>query len=215
MCIDWLNVATQLNDLENSSLDFLHIDVIDGNFAPDFTMGSSIINTIRDNTKLPFDFHLMVEEPSRLFTSFQVEKTDYFTIHQETSRNLHRDIVRVRKDISKVGVALCPGTPLESLEYILEDVNLIVLMTVNPGYKGQQLVPQVLKKVQKLRKMIDEMDLSVKISVDGNVSFENIPDMVSAGADFLVLGSSGLFRKDTPIPECMNLIYNAIDKGLS
>ncbi len=214
MCVDWLNVRLQLKELEAVSLDYLHIDIIDGNFAPDFTVGSSIINTVRKNTKLPFDFHLMMEEPSRLFNSFQVDDTDYFTIHQETSRNLHRDLVSVKKNISRVGVALCPGTPIDSLEYILEDVDLIILMTVNPGYVAKPLVSQVLKKVQKLRKVLDEQGLSIKISVDGNVNLENIPEMVSAGADFLVLGEGGLFRENESISESMDLIHEAIDKGL-
>jgi ribulose-phosphate 3-epimerase len=215
MCVDWMNVKSQIQELENAKLDYLHIDVVDGNFAPDFTMGSSIINTVKENTALPFDYHIMAEEPSRLFNSFNVNRSDFFTIHQETSRNLHRDIVRIKKEISKVGVALSPGTPIESLEYILEDVDLVVLMTVNPGYKGQPLVPQVLKKVKKLRKIIDDYNYQTKISVDGNVSFENIPEMVASGADLLVLGTSGLFRKEFTIPECMNMIHSAIDQGLS
>jgi ribulose-phosphate 3-epimerase len=128
---------------------------------------------------------------------------------------LHRDIVRIKKEISKVGVALSPGTPIESLEYILEDVDLVVLMTVNPGYKGQPLVPQVLKKVRKLRKIIDDYNYKTKISVDGNVSFENIPEMVASGADLLVLGTSGLFRKEYSIGECVSLIHQAIDNGLT
>jgi ribulose-phosphate 3-epimerase len=215
MCVDWMNVKSQIQELENAKLDYLHIDIVDGNFAPDFTMGSSIINTVKENTTLHFDYHIMAEEPSRLFNSFNVSHSDFFTIHQETSRNLHRDIVRIKKEISKVGVALSPGTPIESLEYILEDVDLVLLMTVNPGYKGQPLVPQVLKKVKKLRKIIDDYNYQTKISVDGNVSFENIPEMVASGADLLVLGTSGLFRKDYSIPECMNMIHAAIDQGLS
>jgi ribulose-phosphate 3-epimerase len=215
MCVDWMNVKSQIQELENAKLDYLHIDVVDGNFAPDFTMGSSIINTVKENTTLQFDYHIMAEEPSRLFNSFNVNRSDFFTIHQETSRNLHRDIVRIKKEISKVGVALSPGTPIESLEYILEDVDLVVLMTVNPGYKGQPLVPQVLKKVRKLRKIIDDYNYKTKISVDGNVSFENIPEMVASGADLLVLGTSGLFRKEYSIGECVSLIHQAIDNGLT
>src|SRR3990167_312069 len=135
MCIDWLNAGAQLKALENSKIDYLHIDVIDGNFAPDFTMGSSIINVFRENTKLPFDHHLMIEEPSRLFSAFQVKPDDIYTIHQEASRNLHRDLVNIRRMGAKVGIALSPGTPLEALEYVIEDANVILLMTVDPGYK--------------------------------------------------------------------------------
>jgi ribulose-phosphate 3-epimerase len=214
--IDWLNVRSQLSELENASLDYLHIDVIDGNFVPDFTMGTSIINLIRKSTTLPFDYHFMAEEPSRLFDSFQVNKTDYFTIHQETSRNLHRDLVRIKKDkSSKVGVALTLETPIDALEYIMEDVDLIVLMTMNAGYIEKQQYPQVVKKVQKLRKLITEHELPIKIAVDCNISFENISEMVSSGADFLVLGSNVLFREDMSIAACMELLHAEIDKGLA
>jgi len=214
--IDWLNVRSQLSELENASLDYLHIDVIDGNFVPDFTIGTSIINLIRKSTTLPFDYHFMADEPSRLFDSFQVNKTDYFTIHQETSRNLHRDLVRIKKDkSSKVGVALTLETPIDALEYIMEDVDLIVLMTMNLGYIEKQQYPQVVKKVQKLRKLITEHELPIKIAVDCNISFENISEMVSSGADFLVLGSNVLFREDMSISACMELLHSEIDKGLT
>ena len=214
--IDWLNVRSQLSELENASLDYLHIDVIDGNFVPDFTVGTSIINLIRKSTTLPFDFHFMVEEPSRLFNSFQVHNTDYFTIHQETSRNLHRDLVRVKKDkSSKVGVALTLETPIDALEYIMEDVDLIVLMSINVGYLEKQEYPLLVKKVQKLRKLITEYELPIKIAVDCNISFENTAEMVSSGADFLVLGSNVLFREDKSIAECMDLLHKEIDQGLS
>ena len=214
--IDWLNVRSQLSELEHASLDYLHIDVIDGNFVPDFTMGTSIINLIRKSTTLPFDYHFMAEEPSRLFDSFQVNKTDYFTIHQETSRNLHRDLVRIKKDkSSKVGVALTLETPIDALEYIMEDVDLIVLMTMNAGYIEKQQYPQVVKKVQKLRKLITEHELPIKIAVDCNISFENISEMVSSGADFLVLGSNVLFREDMSIAACMELLHAEIDQGLA
>jgi ribulose-phosphate 3-epimerase len=214
MCIDWLNAGSQLKQLENGKIDYLHIDVIDGNFAPDFTMGSSIINLFRENTSLPLDYHLMIEEPSRLFNAFPVRPNDIYAIHQETSRNLHRDLVTIRRMGAKVGIALSPGTPLEALEYVIEDANVILLMTVDPGYKGQPLVPQTLRKVEKLRKMINDMKLDLKISVDGNVNPQYIPEMVSAGADNLVLGSSGLFRKDLSISDAIEKICESIDLGL-
>ena len=212
MCVDWLNLSQQLKDLEKNEIDFLHIDVIDGYFAPDFTMGSSIINLVRNNSSIKSDFHIMADEPSRLFNSFDVSKNDYYTIHQEACRNLHRDIVYIKKNMSKVGVALSPGTSTETLEYLLEEIDMVILMTVNPGYMGQQLVPQVLKKVEKVRNLKEKYGLNFKISVDGNVNLENIPNMIKSGADTLVLGSSGLFRKDRSIKQSVNLIKEKIDK---
>ena len=214
MCVDWLNAGKQLVQIENNGIDYLHVDIIDGNFAPDFTMGSSIIDVFQDNSTLPSDYHLMVEEPSRLFESFSVSPNDNYTIQQESSRNLHRNLISIRNMGAKVGVALSPGTPLTSLEYIIEDIDLVLIMTVNPGYKGQPLVPQAIRKIRDLKKMIKDLELNIKISVDGNVNPNTIPDMVSAGADILVLGSSSLFRKDISIPEALVEIHTAIDQGL-
>lgn len=213
MCVDWLNAGQQLSQIEENGIDYLHLDIIDGNFAPDFTMGSSIIDVFRDNSSLPSDYHFMVEEPSRMFESFSVSPNDNYTIHQESSRNLHRNLVSIRRMGANVGVALSPATPLTSLEYIIEDIDLVLIMTVNPGYKGQPLVPQAIRKIKDLKKIINDLELDIKISVDGNVNSDTIPDMVAAGADLLVLGSSSLFRKDIQIHEAINKIHAAIDSG--
>ena len=151
MCIDWLNAGEQLTQIENNGIDYLHLDFIDGNFAPDFTMGSSIIDVFRENSTLPSDYHLMVEEPGRMFESFSIGPNDNYTIHQESSRNLHRNLVSIRRMGANVGVALSPATPLTSLEYIIEDIDLVLIMTVNPGYKGQPLVPQAIRKIKDLK----------------------------------------------------------------
>jgi ribulose-phosphate 3-epimerase len=214
MCIDWLRAADQLRALELAGIDFLHYDVIDGLFAPDFTMGSSIINKFREETSLRSDYHLMAEEPSRLFESFEFGPGDFFTIHQESARNLHRDLVKIRQLGAQVGVALSPATPLETLEYIIEDVDMVLLMTVNPGYKGQPMVPQVLRKVKRLREIIAASNLDLIISVDGNVNARTVPDMVAAGADRLVLGSSGLFIEGKTIDEAVDEIRRAIHIGI-
>ena len=214
MCANWMNIQQDLFDLEAAGIDYLHYDIVDGSFAPDFTMGSSIIDVIKNNTSIPADYHLMVEEPSRLFDMFSLNIGDYFSIHQECSRNLHRDLSSIKRVKGSPGVALSPGTNLEVLEYIIEDVDVVVIMTVNPGYKGQPLVPQAIKKIENLRKMIADLRLETKISVDGNVNPKTIPDMVSAGADILVLGSSGLFRSDRSITEALEEVHAGIDAGL-
>ena len=125
MCVDWLNAGEQLTQIENNGIDYLHLDIIDGNFAPDFTMGSSIIDVFRENSTLSSDYHLMVEEPGRLFESFNISPNDNYTIHQESSRNLHRNLISIRQMGANVGVALSPATPLTSLEYIIEDIDLV------------------------------------------------------------------------------------------
>ena len=147
MCIDWLHAAKQLKILEEQSIDYLHWDVIDGRFAPDFTMGSSIINQFRANSSRPSDYHLMVEEPSQLFDNFNISPGDIFSVHQECCRNLHRDLLSLRKKGARVGVALNPGTSLEVLDYVIEDIDVILVMSVNPGFMGQELVPQTIGKI--------------------------------------------------------------------
>ena len=119
MCFNWLNVKSQIDELERLNIDYLHIDMIDGNFIPDFTMGSSIINSLRSGTKLPFYYHLMVDEPRRIFDSLTIKKKDILAIHQEASKNLHSDLVEIRNIGAEVGIVLFPGTPLESLEYVI------------------------------------------------------------------------------------------------
>ena len=214
MCFDWLNVKVQIDEIEKLNLDYLHIDIIDGNFIPDFTMGSSIINSVRTGCKMPFYYHLMVDEPRRIFDSLNIKKKDILAIHQEASKNLHSDLVEIRNIGAEVGIVLSPGTPLESLEYVVEDVDNIILMMVNPGYKGQSLVPQTLNKIEKLDKMLNDMNLrnKISISVDGNVNPETIPQMISKGADNLILGSSGLFNKQFPISKNFEKVIEAIDK---
>ncbi len=213
MCFNWLKVKPQLNEIENLKLDYLHIDIIDGNFVPDFTMGSSIINSLRSSTDMKFYYHLMVDEPRRIFESLNIKKNDILTIHQEASKNLHSDLVEIRNLGAKVGIALSPGTPLESLEYVIEDADNIILMTVNPGYKGQPLVPQTLNKINKLDELLKKMGIreKVSISVDGNVNPKTIPDMILKGADNLILGSSSLFDKRNSITKNFENIKKSID----
>jgi len=214
MCIDWLHAARQLEILEDEKIDYLHWDVIDGRFAPDFTMGSSIINKFRENSHISSDYHLMVEEPANIFDSFNVAPGDIFTIHQEGSRNLHRDLVSLRRKGARVGVALNPGTSLEVLDYIIEDIDVILVMTVNPGFMGQALVPQAIGKIEKIKERITDLKLDIKISVDGNVSYENIPEMVASGADILVGGSSGLFLKDMDLRDSIKRLRECIQIGI-
>jgi len=215
MCVDWLNAKEQINILNKEKIDLLHIDVIDGRYAPDFTMGTSIINCFRDIFEGPFDYHLMVEEPSRIFETFDIRQGDSFCIHQECCRNLHRDLITLRNLGAKVGVALSPATPISVLDYILEDIDYVLVMTVNPGFKGQSLVPQAIDKVKDLKDLILQRKLDVKISVDGNVSLDNIPKMVANGGDILVSGSSGMFKEDEPLAQSISKFRQAIQEGMN
>jgi len=212
---EWLKAEEEIQFLNEENIDLLHIDVIDGRYAPDFTMGTSIINCFRDIFKRPFDYHLMVEEPSRIFETFDIRDGDSFAIHQECCRNLHRDLITLRQMGAKVGVALSPATPISTLDYIIEDLDHVLLMTVNPGFKGQALVPQAVSKIKDLKEYIDNRGLDVAIHVDGNVSIENIPTMVSNGGDTLISGSSGMFMKEMRLKESIKIFREAISRGIN
>lgn len=210
MCIDWLNAKKDL-DLIADKISYFHWDIVDGSFAPDFTMGSSIINTIREQYPHKGDFHLMIDEPSRLFSSFNLQEGDRAYIHVECSKNLHRDIIRLKELGVSPGVALSPATPLSTLEYILDDVDRVLLLTVNPGFHSQPIVKQAINKIKKLSTILDETgSTSIKIVVDGHVNINTIPEMYEKGAREFVLGKSGLFGKN--IKENLDLILNLMEK---
>ena len=213
MCANWLSLKEQILSLEENGIDYMHYDIADGIYAPDFTMGSSIINTVKENTKLPGHYHMMVEEPMRLFENFDLNKNEIFTIHQETSKNLHRDLINI-KNKAKVACAISPATPLEYLEYIIEELDNVLVLSVNPGFKSQKLIPQTIGKIEKLKNLIEKMGLDITITADGNINKSNVPDFIKAGASILVLGSSGLFRKDATIKESVEEIKESIDKVL-
>jgi len=213
MCANWLSLKEQIKSLEENDIDYMHYDIADGVYAPDFTMGSSIINTVKENTKLPGHYHLMVEEPMRLFENFNLSRNEIFTIHQETSKNLHRDLINI-KNKSKVACAISPATPLENLEYVIEELDNVLVLSVNPGFKSQRLIPQTIRKIENLKNLIDKMGLKLTITADGNVNKSTIPDFIKAGASILVLGSSGLFRKDATIEQSVEEIKESIDKVL-
>ena len=211
MCINWLNVKEDIEAITSLGLDYIHYDILDGNFANDFTMGSSIINSITEFSRLPGDYHLMVEEPRRLFDMVQFNERDIVTIHQECCKNLHRDLIYLKKMNIKVGVALSPATNIEVLEYIIDDLDHIILMTVDPGYMGQELVPQVFSKISNTRKLIEESSLNCTLAVDGNVNASNIKKMHDFGANFFVLGSTGLFTKKESLKDSFQKILSSFN----
>ena len=214
MCFDWKKVGEQLDLLANSEIDYLHFDLIDGYFAPDFGVGSSIINSIRTGIEIPADFHLMVENPSRIFDSIDLRQGDLVTIHQEACKNLHRDIVNLKRRNVKVGVALSPATHINTLDYVIEDIDHVLVMTVNPGFKGQNLVNRTINKISELHKSLSLFESSAVIGVDGNVNIENIPKMIGNGANFLVAGSSGMFRNDKILSDSINEFKGAVNASI-
>jgi ribulose-phosphate 3-epimerase len=185
-------LAEQIHLAEQAGVDWIHVDVMDGHFVPNLTIGPAVTEAIRKATKLPLDVHLMIENPERYLKDFADAGADWLGIHVEATVHLERLIQNIKELGPKATVTLNPATPLDHLEYILSEVDMVLLMTVNPGFSGQKFIPGVLPKIRRLRQMIDAQKLSVLIEVDGGVSPETVGEIAAAGADVLVSGS-GIF----------------------
>jgi ribulose-phosphate 3-epimerase len=200
-CADFLHLERDLRELEAAGVDYLHIDVMDGMFVPNLALSPDIMRTVRRASPLPLDVHLMIEKPERYLETFVEAGAAILVVHQEASIHLQRTLVRIRQLGSRAGVALNPATPLETLRYVLEDIDLLLIMTVNPGYTGQKLVPATLQKIGDARALFQRYGLQPDIEVDGNVSFEHAAHMVAAGANYLVGGTSSVFARGLSIFE--------------
>jgi ribulose-phosphate 3-epimerase len=210
MCADFLRLGEAVKELEASGADYLHFDIMDGHFVPNFTMGPDILKSIRGETDIPFDTHLMVYEPERYIETFIQAGSDLVVIHVEACGHPHRTINLIKENGARAGVAINPATPLSALDYLLDEVYMVLIMAVDPGFAGQIMIPSAIGKIRQLKQKITESGLDVKIQVDGNVSFQNAPRMVLAGADILVAGSSSVFRKDMTISEGMKALRRCI-----
>lgn len=212
MCADFLHMEKVLRELESSHVDFLHFDIMDGHFVPNFTMGPDILKSLRGETDIPFDTHLMVYEPERYVETFIEAGSDIVVIHVEACQHLHRTIDLIKKSGAHAGVAINPATPLSALDYLLDEVYMVLIMAVDPGFAGQIMIPSVIDKIRSLKQKIKDAGLDMHIQVDGNVSFVNAPKMVSAGADILVAGSSSVFRKDMTITDGIKSLRECVSK---
>lgn len=193
MCCDFLTIKEQLDVFREARVDYLHIDIMDGHYVPNFTLGPDFCKSLCDYSSIPLDIHLMVENVDNFIPTFSSFGTPVISIHPEAGYHPMRSIDYVRKNDAIAGIAIDPATPIEAVKYMLPDISMICVMTVNPGYSRQKLLPQCLDKVRELKRYISERDYQIEIEVDGNVSWQHIPAMVDAGADVLVLGTSSLF----------------------
>ena len=193
---DFARLGEEILAVERGGASVIHIDVMDGHFVPNITIGPLVVEAVRRVTSLPLDVHLMIENADRYLDSFAKAGADWITVHVETGYHLHRTIHRIKELGKKAGAVLNPATPLESLTEILADLDLVMLMTVNPGFGGQSFIPGSLNKIKRLKQMIDQQGLSVAIEVDGGVSPKSIAPIAAAGANIFVAGSAVFGQPD-------------------
>ena len=187
---DFTNLSDQIKIVEDAGADWLHLDIMDGHFVPNITFGPPVIEKIRKITNLPLDAHLMIENPDRFLNDFKNAGVDYLTIHIEVGYHLHRTIERIKSLGMKAGVSLNPSTPICELEYLLPHLDMILIMTVNPGFGGQKFIPQMLSKIEKVNEMIKQQDHEILLEVDGGIAEPTIPRVIKSGANVLVIGSA-------------------------
>ncbi len=211
MCADFLNLGEELNALETHGIEYLHIDLMDGVFVQNYTLGTDFVKKVKEACKIPLDLHLMIEEPERKLPWFTFGEGDYVSIHYEACKHVQAALAAIRARGAKPMLAINPGTPLSVLDEVLPDVDGILVMTVNPGFAGQKLIPQTLDKIRRLRAELDEKGYhSVDIECDGNVSFENARKMSDAGANIFVAGTSSIYAKGQSFEENIKALRVAI-----
>jgi len=210
MCADYLNLERDIRLLEQSGIDYLHFDVMDGHFVPNFGLNLDLLKKAREITKLPINVHLMIDNAAEYIDDYMDAGCNSLSFHQEPTYHIQRLLQRIKERGVQAGIALNPATPLNTLDYILPDLDFVLIMTVNPGFAGQALIPATLEKILNLHKIIVEKRLDIGIQVDGNVSFENIPKMIAAGATMLVGGTSSLFVKNMGIAESAQKVFSLL-----
>ena len=208
---DFTNLKSDIEILDKSGVKYLHLDVMDGMFVPNISFGPMIIKQLRPLTNMVFDVHLMIEDPDRYVQNFKDAGAEILTVHYETCKHLHRTISYIKSLGMKAGVSLNPATNIDVLDYVLEDLDLVLVMSVNPGFGGQSFIPSALDKIKNLKEKIKERNLNVIVEVDGGVKTTNVKDVVEAGADLIVSGSDVFADKENRI-KAYNDIFNNYKK---
>lgn len=211
MCADLLNFGSDLQKLQNAGIDLFHVDMMDGHFVPNYMLPPEMVKAMRKVAQIPLDIHLMVENPDLAIDMLPLMEGDYVVVHAETTKHINRTLSLIKAKGAKAGVAINPATPLSVIEELINEIDMLLVMTVNPGFAGQKLVNGAYEKIQKARKMLDDAGRTdVLLEVDGNCSFENIPKMYEAGADVFVVGTSSVFHKDYTFETAINTLCESL-----
>ena len=192
---DFARLLEDVKKVENAGCEYLHIDVMDGHFVPNITLGPAIIKSLRKDVNMVFDAHLMIENPDQYIKEFVDAGCDLIVVHQEACKHLHRTVQNIKSYGIKAGVALNPATPIETIKYVLEDIDMVLIMTVNPGFGGQSFIESMIPKIKELKSLIDKKGLKIDIQVDGGIKPDNVDKVVKAGANIIVAGSA-IFNSD-------------------
>ena len=193
---DFGHLAEDVKKIEEGGADYIHVDVMDGHFVPNISFGAPVMKCLNGKTKLPYDVHLMIENPDKYIDDFITPKTEYITVHQEACVHLHRTVQNIKSKGVKAGVSINPATPVSTLECILPDVNLVRIMSVNPGFGGQKFIPGALEKVRELAEIKGAKNLDFVIEIDGGITLENIEEVMDAGVEMAVAGSAVFGAED-------------------
>jgi len=211
MCVDFFHLKDTLSALEKEGTEYLHVDIMDGEFVQNYTLGTDFCKALRKNCSIPLDIHLMINRPELKLGWFQPQPGEYVAVHAESTPHICRALQEIRRLGAKPMIALNPATPIETLEYVLDDIDGVLVMTVNPGFAGQKMVPSTLEKIARVRQLLDQHGRTdADIEVDGNVSFENAVKMRAAGANIFVGGTSSIFSKEDSLSNNIKKIRLAI-----
>lgn len=211
MCADLLNLERSVRELENAGIDYLHVDIMDGSFVPNITLGFDLVNAVKSMTDIPLDVHMMVNEPSKFIDRMNLDENDILCVHYESEIHIHRTLSQIKNKGIKAGLAINPQTPLESLEFLTDYIDMVLIMTVSPGFAGQKLFAGAERKTRQAREFLDRLGCEkVPIEVDGNISPENGQKLSKCGADIFVLGTSSLFIKDKDMKQSAEEFRNLL-----